>query len=581
VAGAACLFIGAVCIERALVVSDAPARFFGWLAGMLALTALLGSTAWTWFRREDLVSSAAHLDRAAGLKERLSTGLYCQGMEDPFAQAVVSDAERISRGLSVPHHLPVRVPDSAPYAGVTMVLALLFFWLFPTLDLLGTQEKQQDAKRQDDRVNRAQAVIRPILDPQIRELREKNPELKKELDALEALKDAKLESPADLRREAMKTVDKIGQKLEEKRNSPEMAAAQEFKQMMRRLAAEQKSQSPVGQLSKALASGNLESAQAAIEDIKEALSKEANTPEEKEKAEQLKAELEKLAAKIDQIAKDEKKMKEDLAKAGLNEQQMKNVLEQMKAGNMQAAAQQLAQQGLKQDQVQKLMQQMQKRSSGGNAASQLAQSLANAAAAAQQAGGTPMSAADMQGLTMAGEQLSQMESMEQELNQLASSMGQLQSLKDQLGKSCSACNGTGTKDGKACPSCGGSGMGQGMGQGGMAGNPNAQGGGMGNLGRGQGGIAPNTPGAFGTVRRQAGVNTLPGAIIHTEFTEGEQFKGEVSKEFVETVISAQREVSDALAQEQIPRPYQRSVGEYFKRVRDSLPKDKVEAAEEK
>ena len=74
---------------------------------------------------------------------------------------------------------------------------------------------------------------------------------------------------------------------------------------------------------------------------------------------------------------------------------------------------------------------------------------------------------------------------------------------------------------------------------------------MGNYGQGQGGLAPKQATAFKTQREKAKVNTLPGAIDSTRFVNGEQFKGEVTDEFVEAVISAQRDVTDAINREAI------------------------------
>jgi len=60
-----------------------------------------------------------------------------------------------------------------------------------------------------------------------------------------------------------------------------------------------------------------------------------------------------------------------------------------------------------------------------------------------------------------------------------------------------------------------------------------------------------------------------------------QVTGEVTDQFVEAVISKQREVSDAINREAIPRQYARSVGKYFSDARGDLPPDKVKAAESK
>src|SRR3989304_5122435 len=71
--------------------------------------------------------AAAKWDEAAGLRERLSSGRYCVGVDDPFAQAVVADAERISGSLSVRSHIRLRSPRPLGFAIIALVLACMSF----------------------------------------------------------------------------------------------------------------------------------------------------------------------------------------------------------------------------------------------------------------------------------------------------------------------------------------------------------------------------------------------------------------------------------------------------------------------
>ena len=72
-----------------------------WIGVGLSVSALLTAVVWTVLTREDAASAAAKLDEAAGLKERISSGHYCQGLDDPFAAAVVADAEDVGGSLCV------------------------------------------------------------------------------------------------------------------------------------------------------------------------------------------------------------------------------------------------------------------------------------------------------------------------------------------------------------------------------------------------------------------------------------------------------------------------------------------------
>jgi hypothetical protein len=64
--------------------------------------AMLISVVWLIATREDRPTAAAALDQAAGLKERISSGLYCAGSTDPFAQAVRSLASTGPTGTTAP-----------------------------------------------------------------------------------------------------------------------------------------------------------------------------------------------------------------------------------------------------------------------------------------------------------------------------------------------------------------------------------------------------------------------------------------------------------------------------------------------
>lgn len=179
-AGAAGLFACAVVGQRCWHWAEDPGWFYLVLVSGLAGAAVLAAAIWTWVTREGVVVAAVRLDEAAGLKERLSSGLYCDAQQDPFARAVVADAERAGEGLVVRQHLPLAVPRSANWAGAGAVFALLVLLVFPTLDLGGQiAEKKQEEERRE-MVQRAEVQVRPVVDRTYERLKEKNPDLKDE-----------------------------------------------------------------------------------------------------------------------------------------------------------------------------------------------------------------------------------------------------------------------------------------------------------------------------------------------------------------------------------------------------------------
>ena len=165
-----------------------------------------------------------------------------------------------------------------------------------------------------------------------------------------------------------------------------------------------------------------------------------------------------------------------------------------------------------------------------------------------------MSQSGMEGLQAAGEQLSQLEAMQMELNQLNADLAELNALQNKFDKPCGSCGG------KGCSKCKGTGMGPKPGQ-------------------GQGGIAPEQETAFKTQMKKAKVYTNPGRIISQQWVDGEQYKGQVSQEFLDANIAAEREVTDAIAREKIPRVYHGPLKEYFTRTSAATPTDQTGSSE--
>ncbi len=95
---------------------------------------------------------------------------------------------------------------------------------------------------------------------------------------------------------------------------------------------------------------------------------------------------------------------------------------------------------------------------------------------------------------------------------------------------------------------------------------------MGKLGKGRGGIAPEEQTNVGFKTERGKVHTGKGAVIGQFYFEGEQVKGEVNKNIAEVVSAAEREASDRMSRDRVPRQYQKSVKEYFSTVQRSIEK---------
>lgn len=575
-AGAGALFATLVLVDRTLLVIAEPEFLYGRLSLVLAGVALLTSIVWTAVTRESLFAAAAELDGAAGLKERISTALYCEKTDDPFGQAVVADARKVTRNLTVRRHLPLRVPYSANYAGPTLLVALLVFLLFPVVDLVGKQEVAKKKQDEQNRIARDAAEVKAVVEKQVETLRQKYPMLSKEdLDKLMALKtQAPTTRPEDIRNEPVKMVNNIAQKYEQKKDNPDLARIDEFRRMAEKVVAQQRSDSAASRLAKAMAQGDYKDAQKALEEMKLELMKAPMTEEQKQKTAELRQEMDKLASGLKQVAANDKKISNELAKTGMKPEEIKRAIEQLNKKDIDGLKNELAKKGLSQKDVDKLVNELKKCQSGCQMASKMGQSLQQAAQGQQgNQGSDQLSESSDAGFSEAADQLSEMEALQQQMNQLNSAVAELKNMQNSLAGG----SGQGNRPGEGQ----GEGEGEGEGEGNGMGPGQGRGGGMGGLGVGEGNIAPVTETGAKTTAQKAKVNTLPGSIISTQFIQGEQIAGDVSAEHVEAVISKQRDVSDAINREAIPRQYHRSVGKYFNHATEGMPSDKVKVAQDK
>ncbi|MCP4247078.1 MAG: hypothetical protein GY778_08515 [bacterium] len=528
----------------------------GWVAASLAGAAVVVATVWSYVTRAGADVAAAALDEAAGLRERISTGLYCgqepSCQDDPFAQAVVADAERLSRSLSVRQHLRLRAPFSAVYAGMAMLSAGLLP-LLPSGLLVSEETTQRVAETAA--VKRTKVVVQRRLD-EVKKLAEVNPalkDLKEDLEKLDQTPTAKLKSPEQVRHEAIKKIDRLSDALREQRRDNRFDQVEQFKKMMRGIKPPGQTHPTAQKLTQALAKGDFKAAQEQIKAMQEKLAT-LKPPQDTAKMKEMQKQLAELAKKI-AAASDNKQLQQKLEQAGLKKEDIERMLKNLTKKDLEQLKKQLQQQGMSQKQIDKLAQQLQKQQQASSMAKQMSQALKQAADAAGQ---SQMGQA-MQGLESAGDQLSEMEMLEQEMNQMDSAMAGLQDAKNDLDNPCSSCNGTGKVGNKPCGSCQGTGQGKGRGRG-MGPKP----------GRGKGGLAQEQQTGVGFKITRGKVETTKGRIIGQFLIDGQQVKGDVSDELADTLAAEERVATDLIHHDRIPRQYQESVKEYFSSIQRTL-----------
>src|SRR5947207_227777 len=95
----------------------------------------------TLINRPNSKTAAVALDERLNLKEKFSTALSVRSTADPFAQAVVRDAENTAQGVRLAGHFSVPFPNAGYWAIAALVITILVAMFFPSLDLFGRQKK--------------------------------------------------------------------------------------------------------------------------------------------------------------------------------------------------------------------------------------------------------------------------------------------------------------------------------------------------------------------------------------------------------------------------------------------------------
>jgi len=397
------------------------------IAASLAVAAVLCSYALLQTRRLSIEAAAVALDERAALRERLSSAWHCRGAEDPFAAAVVADAERASTGLHASQFIRFHAPRRWGLPILAAIASASVFLISPgVLKSNETKKKEASAEEREE----ARAVVKKHIE-EVRKSTESIPgaeDLKADLASLEATPNAQLENPGEIRREAIKKLDRLEDELRAKRDSEQYEAVPQLQRMLRGLKAPESADPATQKLTQALQAGDFKAAKEEVQALKDQLAT-LKSDADKEFAQKAQKQLDELGKQLEKLAENQDLQKQ-LEQAGIKKEDAERMLERLSKQDVDQLKKQLEQSGLSQQQVEKLAKQLQQKQQAGEMAKQLAKSLKQAG---QGQMGQSSSAA---GLTSAGGQLSDLEKLEQEMNQLDSAMASAQNAKDSLDKQC-------------------------------------------------------------------------------------------------------------------------------------------------
>lgn len=529
-------------IDRALFVQIPPALNVSAAVGGLLLTLAAGLAR----NRIGRLDAALAIDRAAGLKERISTALACAHDADPFVRAAVRDAEQAAARVNVPELIRFRTPQALPWSAAVVVSAALVYVLMPELNLLAARSKDDSAQAAEAASLRRELNV--ALEEQVGRLQqrlEQHPTLAGLADQLKQLEipDQPAATPEDIRREAVKRIDHVTERLRQKLDEGRMTGLEAFKKQLAGLQTHQ-GDDPASKLGAELSRGDLSAARQALEELKKRLGELAQhaRPEDGRQLEELSRKLETLASQLAEISEDRKLIRELEKRAGLTEQQARELLEklaQMDPKQLESAlAQRLQNSGMSPEQIQEQARKVAQNLQARQAARQMAQALAKAAQACRQCAGAGQSATGADQATAAlgaaQAQLSDLEMADQMMLELQATLEELDELK------VSACQGRESRDQTGLQ---GAGKGLGFGAG---------------VGR--------EPVAHRYRPTQIKGSTQGGQIIGRMLIDAPMIRGQAQAEVYDAVSAAVRDATDAIEREEVPRQYERVLRLYFERL---------------
>jgi len=565
------VYFGAVIVAGLIITRVVQQMFslaFPWqvIAYSCAGAAVLGGLVWAVVVRPSKAAVARRVDEGANLKESLSTALSIERQQDdPWARVTVESAIRQARGVRVGQAVPIHAPRFWPVP-FALGLALVIVWMaVPKMDVLGWKARQVAQEKQ-----RAEATIIKAAEIDIKKFEdqtEKQFGLDKEKMEAPNLEKPEPRTPEEKKRQMLKDLTKISEQLDQLRNGEKGQKLDAVKETLKKL---ESSGEQTSELTKAMANSNFQAAQKEVEKMKEQMGAASLSDEQKK---QLADQLENLSKQLSEMAKNKEQMEQALKNAGLDP---KNAQDQKAMEKALEAAKNLTPEQKKQ--LQEMAQAMSQCQNSMDGLSKACNQMSNACKNGDKAG-------MQQAAGQMGQQLNQLEQLQQEMQLADAAKNECQGQMAKLGQ-CDKqgdgqCNKPGDCNGQG--QCNSNGPNQQWNASWKDGVGNRRGGG----GLGRGGSATSEQAGFDKVTRKDMGLKGDGPIVSSRMVEGESIKGESHAEFVATVTKAEQASTEDMETNVIPREYHNAIKNYFgslkqkagaKDAGDSKPADAAPAA---
>ncbi|MCY2952393.1 MAG: hypothetical protein NTU53_10495 [Planctomycetota bacterium] len=512
-------------------------------------------------------AAAVAIDEKLLLKEKFSTALQVRNWDDPFAKAVVLDAEATAAKVHLQGQFPVRFPRMG-YWTVGAAFVALCATLVPPMDLLGKEQKEITRRAEERKIAQTKDDIQKLI-AKVEALPvalRTNEEIKTSKEHLEKLVAHPMPDPEKAARRRMELMSKIDEAMKKQvEASKSFAQSQKAASMFRSMSLPIDGKGPVADAQRKIVEGKFKEA---IEDLKKLNNDFKDMkPEDKQKAvEQMNVLAQKLAA----MAQDQKAMEKvavQLQQAQVKPEQIKQaqeLIQKAAMGDPQAQKQlqqmqqqiqkQMQQQGANQQQQQAMQQAMQKAMQQANAQAQAGQ-MAQAAQAMAQAMQQMQAGGKNAGQQMQGAQgqmadvMGQLEAMQQDAQAMAAAQQALQDAMAQAGGQLGGAQGR----------IGGEGVGQWQ-----PGEINRPGGAAGGPGIGQHGGPGKSAAPFGTKTEMSPSQYNPkGEHLASMMVKDRSVRGESKAELQKIAEAAEAEEGEDVDNSAVDRRSQQVKRNYF------------------
>lgn len=518
---------------------------YGGLFAGIGAAVLVGSVAWTIYRRPKTDQVARELDERAGLRESLSTALCVAKTEDAWAKVVVESAREKAARVNVREAVPIEPPRFWPVPVLTTLGLVLMWFVLPPFDVLGLLKKKEEKAAAQRQIEQVKADIK-TNDEKLKKLLEKaNVDVKADKDKTVAEeKPAEQARPEDIQRAAVKKLTDMADRVREAQQGEKGQQGEALREAMRQL--RNPGPGPLDDMQRQMARGNFDKAQEALNELAKQLSDNSMSQEQRA---QLQAQLQNMSKQLEKLAQDKKDVEKKLEAAGMDPKKAKELLEKMKSdpAAMKQALEQMK--NLSEEQKKKLMEAAQAACKSGQQCENMSAAMAQMAKGMSKEG---MNQEGQQGMQAMGEQLSEAEMLQGEMDSLNAAMSEIEGQLADLGECLGRCDADGMQDGPAN-----------RGEWRM-GESNRRGNGSGGPGQGNyGGPTPDNPADYTTKKEKAKVKNAGGPIIGSRLVYGDQVRGESVAEFASAVDAAEKTAAESINHQEIRRELQESVKQYF------------------